>query len=73
MAITEGSRRVRPASKLPEISQPWARQINATIDSLDRRLRALESVQQANSKNIEAILGAVQEINQRLSAIEETP
>lgn len=71
MAITSGSRGGRPSPKLPEISRPWARQMGRDVDGLLGRVRSLEEGQQANSKNIEAVLGAIQEINQRLTAIEE--
>lgn len=71
MAITAGSRGGRPSSKLPEISQPWSRRLERDVDDLLSRVRRLEEGQQVNSKNIEALLGAVQEINQRLTAIEE--
>lgn len=72
MAITNTPRGGRPTSKLPDISLPWARQINQDVDNLLSRVQRLETSQQASSKNIEAILGAVQEINQRLTTIEES-
>lgn len=71
MAVADGTRRVRPPSKLPVVSQPWGRSVDDELTSLRATVRELETRQQAMAKNIESVLGVVQVINARLTALED--